>query len=57
MADAFADRALCDSLGVSSDALTRLLRAFLAGGTGMSWSRIWSLFILLWWSRKHRVTQ
>ena len=56
IADAFADRALCESVGVSSGALTRLLRAFIAGAPGISWSRIWSLFILLWWSRRHRVT-
>jgi asparagine synthase (glutamine-hydrolysing) len=57
IADAFADRALCESVGVSSDALTRLLRAFVAGAPGMYWSRIWSLFILLWWSRQHGATR
>jgi asparagine synthase (glutamine-hydrolysing) len=55
--DAFADRVLCESVGLNSAAVTRLLRAFLAGAPGMSWSRIWSLFVLLWWSRRHRVTR
>jgi asparagine synthase (glutamine-hydrolysing) len=56
VAAAFADRALCDSVGLRSEVLTRLLGAFVKNAPGMYWSRVWSLYILLWWARQHKVT-
>ncbi len=51
----FADRALVESVGLRSEALARLWRAFRAGAPGIYWSRIWAPFVLLHWCRQHRI--
>jgi asparagine synthase (glutamine-hydrolysing) len=32
-----------------------LWRAFLRGRPGIHWSRVWALYVLLWWCREHDV--
>jgi asparagine synthase (glutamine-hydrolysing) len=46
------DRAACLSAGLDPAAVARLWRAFQAGAPGLYWSRLWSLFALLWWCRR-----
>ena len=47
-----ADADLCQQVGLNADAVARLWRAFLANAPGVHWLRVWSLFILLWWSKR-----
>jgi len=51
-----ADRDLCASVGLDHEAVGRLWRSFEAGAPGMYWSRVWAIFVLLWWCREHRVS-
>ena len=37
------------------EALLRLWKAFESGMPGLYWSRIWAMYILLWWCREHKV--
>jgi asparagine synthase (glutamine-hydrolysing) len=39
-----------------SEAVGRLWRSYQEGAPGLYWSRVWSLFVLLNWCRKHGVT-
>jgi asparagine synthase (glutamine-hydrolysing) len=50
--DAHAVRAV----GLDPVAVARLWQAFLEGASGLYWSRIWALFVLVHWSRRHGVT-
>ena len=50
------DRAASASIGLDGDAVARLWRAYAAGAPGIYWSRPWSLFVLLWWCRRHGVS-
>jgi asparagine synthase (glutamine-hydrolysing) len=51
----FKDRDLCQKVGLNADAVLRLWTAFQDGAPGLYWSRIWSLYTLLWWCREHSV--
>jgi asparagine synthase (glutamine-hydrolysing) len=51
----FSDRALVESVGLSSEALTRLWSSFRDGAPGMYWSRVWAPYVLLRWCRLHGV--
>jgi asparagine synthase (glutamine-hydrolysing) len=48
---AFASRAQCEAVGLCPDTVGRLWRAYQAGAPGLYWSRVWSLFTLLHWTR------
>ncbi len=50
------DAGLCASVGLRPDAVGSLWRAFRAGAPGLYWSRVWGLYVLLWWCRRHRMT-
>jgi asparagine synthase (glutamine-hydrolysing) len=50
-----ADAALCARVGLDHRTVNRLWRTFEAQAPGMYWSRIWALFVLLWWCREHDV--
>jgi asparagine synthase (glutamine-hydrolysing) len=52
----FDDDALCRSAGLVPEVVRRLWRAFQEGAPGLYWSRIWSLYVLLWWCRRHGVS-
>ncbi|MCA9167458.1 MAG: asparagine synthase (glutamine-hydrolyzing) [Planctomycetales bacterium] len=53
--ETFHDRTLCQQVGLSPEAVGRLWRAFLAHAPGVHWLRVWSLFVLLRWSRQNGV--
>jgi len=53
--DVFGDERLVASLGLDQRAISRLWEGFCDGVPGIHWSRIWSLFVLLWWCREHNV--
>ncbi|MDD9938285.1 MAG: asparagine synthase (glutamine-hydrolyzing), partial [Myxococcales bacterium] len=53
--DTMNDRRLCAQLGLDGEAVARLLGAFLDDAPGLYWSRVWALYILLWWCREHDV--
>jgi asparagine synthase (glutamine-hydrolysing) len=46
----------CAACGLNGDAVASLWRAFEAGAPGLYWSRVWSVFVLLWWCREHRAS-
>lgn len=50
------DAARCEAVGLDPKAVGALWRSFQAGAPGMYWSRVWSLFVLLRWARKHGMT-
>jgi len=54
---AFAQPSRCASLGLRHDAVSLLWRAFKAGAPGIYWSRVWSIFVLMWWCQSHGVTR
>jgi asparagine synthase (glutamine-hydrolysing) len=55
MASTFDDAALCASVGLSKDSVTALWKAFQDGAAGLYWSRVWSVYALLWWCRQYDV--
>lgn len=50
------DETLCARVGLNPDAVQRVWSAFQAGAPGLYWSRIWSLYVLLWWCRRYDVS-
>lgn len=50
------DRGLCEQVGIDPDAVTRLWSAFQDGAPGLYWSRIWAIYVVLWWCRTHGVS-
>ena len=54
--DTLRDRDACHAAGLDPAVVARLWDAFQAGAPGLYWSRIWALFVLLWWCRRHRVS-
>lgn len=54
--ETFNDQSVCSDLGINQDFILRLLSAYQTGTKGIYWSRIWSLYVLLNWCNKHRVT-
>jgi len=52
----FNDRALCEGVGLNPDAVIRLWQSFQELAPGIYWSRIWALFVWLWWCRRHQVS-
>jgi asparagine synthase (glutamine-hydrolysing) len=52
----FEDKSLCESVGLDPATVIKLWRAYQAGAPGLYWSRVWAIFVLLWWCREHRVS-
>ena len=52
----FADAQLSTAIGLRPEAVGQLWRSYQAGAPGLYWSRIWSLFVLLSWCRRHGVS-
>jgi len=50
------DAEACRAAGLEPAAVARAWRAFQAGAPGLYWSRVWSLYVLLWWCRRYRVS-
>jgi asparagine synthase (glutamine-hydrolysing) len=55
LSNTFADREQIRAIGLRPDAVSRLWRAFQAEQPGIYWSRVWALYVLLWWCREHGV--
>jgi asparagine synthase (glutamine-hydrolysing) len=51
----FEDTALVASVGLHPPAVSRLLAAFESRAPGLYWSRLWAIFVFLWWCREHRM--
>jgi asparagine synthase (glutamine-hydrolysing) len=51
----FSDINLAHSIGLNAESVNRLWRAFKKQGTGIYWSRVWSVFMLMTWCRRHGV--
>jgi asparagine synthase (glutamine-hydrolysing) len=49
------DPELCGRAGLRAEAVARLWRAFQDRAPGLYWSRVWGLYVLLWWCRQHDV--
>jgi asparagine synthase (glutamine-hydrolysing) len=43
-------------VGLQGETVRTLWQSFLAGRAGLYWSRIWALYILLWWCQAHELT-
>jgi asparagine synthase (glutamine-hydrolysing) len=56
VADTLNDGPSCRAIGLAPDAVARLWRAFDSGAPGIYWSRVWSIFALLRWCGRHRVS-
>jgi asparagine synthase (glutamine-hydrolysing) len=52
----FSDRDLCKRAGLRPEAVSALWEVFQAGAPGVYWSRVWSLYVLLWWCRRHEAS-
>lgn len=41
--------------GLNPEAVRRLWQGFLDGVPGLYWSRVWTIYVLIWWCHRHRV--
>lgn len=53
--DTFQDINLAHAVGLNAETTGRLWRAFEQDGAGIYWSRVWSIYVLLNWCRRHGV--
>jgi len=51
------DAPLCESVGLEPAAVAALWDAYQKNAAGLHWSRIWGIFVLLWWCKEYGVTQ
>jgi asparagine synthase (glutamine-hydrolysing) len=49
------DPAAAKAAGLDPEAVHRLWQAFLDGAPGVYWSRVWTVYVLIAWCRRHRV--
>jgi asparagine synthase (glutamine-hydrolysing) len=56
MDETLRDQNLAESVGLDGPTITRLWTSFQANAPGLYWSRVWSLYVLLDWSRRQGVT-
>jgi asparagine synthase (glutamine-hydrolysing) len=47
------DRGRCEAVGVAPRAVSDLWSAYQKRVPGLYWSRVWSIFVLLWWCQRH----
>lgn len=52
----FTDPDLARRAGLDGESLRTLWSSFLAGRPGLYWSRVWAIYVLLWWCRTHDVS-
>jgi asparagine synthase (glutamine-hydrolysing) len=55
MQSTFNDEMLCESVGLESSTVNALWNAFQNNMPGLYWSRVWAIYVLLWWCREHDV--
>jgi asparagine synthase (glutamine-hydrolysing) len=51
----FMDLKAITAVGLNCETVNRTWRAFKKGGAGIYWSRVWALFILISWCKRHKV--
>jgi asparagine synthase (glutamine-hydrolysing) len=51
------DANLCESIGLEPSAVASLWEAYQRNAAGLHWSRIWGIYVLLWWCKEYGVTQ
>lgn len=56
MDETFGDARALAAVGLDARSVRALWRSFTAGRPGIYWSRVWALFVLVDWARRHRVT-
>ena len=49
------DRELCSSLNLNPLAVERLWSAYQTNSAGLHWSRVWGLYVLLWWCQRYGI--
>jgi asparagine synthase (glutamine-hydrolysing) len=54
--DTLSDPELCSQVGLDPESVSDLWRAFCEERPGIYWSRIWALYVLMWWSREYDVS-
>jgi asparagine synthase (glutamine-hydrolysing) len=54
--ETFNDRDAVRSAGLNPNAVLRLWNAFRTGTPGLYWSRVWALYVLVRWCRRHQVS-
>jgi asparagine synthase (glutamine-hydrolysing) len=47
------NRELCKRVGLNPTPVAKLWQAFDEGAPGLYWSRIWAIFVLLWWCQAY----
>jgi asparagine synthase (glutamine-hydrolysing) len=55
MADTMLSPSLCRSVGLNPETVAKLWQAFQSGQSGLYWSRVWAIFMLLRWCERHGV--
>lgn len=55
MTEVFEDTELCRSVGLEPTVVNSLWKAFCDGSPGIYWSRVWALFVLLWWCKTYDI--
>jgi asparagine synthase (glutamine-hydrolysing) len=55
MDDTMRDPEAARSVGLRPQAVLRLWEAFLGGAPGVYWSRVWAIYVLIHWCRRHGV--
>ena len=50
------NRELCSAVGLDPDTVRDLWRGYQKGVPGLYWSRVWVLFVLLWWCETHEIS-
>jgi asparagine synthase (glutamine-hydrolysing) len=51
----FADEELCRRAGLRNRTVQTLWRAYIRSRPGIHWSRVWALYVLLWWCKEQHV--
>ncbi len=54
--DLLQDESLAASIGMNSNTIQRLWQGFNEGAPGLYWSRVWSIFVLLWWVKRYNLS-
>jgi asparagine synthase (glutamine-hydrolysing) len=49
------DARACEAVGLDAATVSALWNAYDSGVPGLYWSRVWAVFVLLWWCREHKV--
>ena len=54
--ETFSDLNLAHAIGLDGESVVRLWRAFNNNAPGLYWSRLWSLYVLMNWCKRHHLT-